>query len=173
MKSSNSFIVQFTGLKEGIHDFEFNIGSTFFDENDFWIEMTGNLVLKFQLDKRANMLVMNFDIKGTVTIPCDRCTAPLDKKIKIDQVLYVKFGDEQFAETDDIVIIPENEHEIDLTPYIFEFINLALPMKNVHKEGECDEEMIKSIEKYNRGSKDDNNDDIDPRWEILKGIKNN
>lgn len=171
MKSSNLFIIQFAGLKDEVHDFSFKINNQFFEENDFWVDITGDLSLNLRLDKRSNMLILDFDLKGDVTLPCDRCTAPLNLKIKVLEKLYVKFGEESFQETDDIIIVPENEYEIDISPYIFEFISLNLPMKRLHKEGKCDEEMVNTIEKYKR--KEENDNDTDPRWAALKNIKNN
>ena len=171
MKSSNSFVVQFSGLKDGKHDFNFKIDSKFFEENDFWIDITGKLDLELELDKRPNMLILVFKLYGSVTIPCDRCTEPLNLKTDVEQQLYVKFGEETFHETDDIIVIPESEYEINISPYIFEFINLSLPMKKVHKDGNCNEEMVNTIEKYTR--QEENNKEIDPRWAALKNIKNN
>ena len=173
MKSSKSFVVQFSGLKDGIHDFNFEIEKQFFEDNNFWQDISGKLNLNLELDKRPSMLVFDFELIGNVTIPCDRCTAPLNLDINVKEKLYVKFGEETFHETDDIIIIAETEYEIDISPYIFEFINLALPMKKLHKPGECDEEMVKTIEKYTRQEQNDNNEEIDPRWAALKNIKNN
>lgn len=172
MKSSNSFIIQFSGLKDGIHDFNFEVYKQFFEDNDFWVDITGDLSLSLTLDKRPSMLILDFNLIGEVTIPCDKCTAPVNLKINVVQKLYVKFGEETFHETDDIVVIPESEYEIDISPYIFEFINLAIPMKKIHEEGKCDKEMVKTIEKYTRKEENENTE-IDPRWAALKNIKNN
>lgn len=172
MKSDNPFIIQFSGLKDGKHDFQLNVEPKFFEQNDFWNDITGNLVVDLELDKRPNMLVLQFQIIGIITVPCDICSAPLNVDLTIEEELFVKFGNENYQETDEIIFLPESEYEIDLKPQIFEFISLSLPMKKIHKEGECDEEMIQTINKYKRGN-EEQNDEIDPRWAALKNIKNN
>jgi uncharacterized metal-binding protein YceD (DUF177 family) len=49
---------------------------------------------------------------------------------------------------------------------------MAIPSRSVHDEGECDEEMVKLIEKFQNQPKEEKNkeDDIDPRWSALKNL---
>jgi uncharacterized metal-binding protein YceD (DUF177 family) len=56
---------------------------------------------------------------------------------------------------------------------LYELISLSLPAKMVHEDGDCNEEMVELINKYQQPSSDsktDEDDDIDPRWSALKNL---
>lgn len=163
------FIIPFTGLKNGEHLFEFELNDSFFKEYSFSEELSGKLDLDLTLDKKSNMIVLNFALKGVVNHPCDRCNDLMKLMIDSNNTLYVKFGDEDYQETDDIVILPENAFEIDISTYVAEFIALALPMKKAHEEGKCNPEILKTLSQYERT--ESQSEEIDPRWEALKKLK--
>ena len=83
----------------------------------------------------------------------------------------IKLGDEQ-DEDEGMIILSRGDTEFDISHYLYESISLSLPSKRVHPEvdGEprCDEALMK---KMNEGKKDNNDDDIDPRWAALKNLK--
>ena len=84
-------------------------------------------------------------------------------------MLIVKFGESHGEETEDIFIITENEHSFDLSPFIYEYINLLVPYRRVHgmdAEGKslCNPEMTKYIS-------DEETRTVDPRWNALKQLK--
>lgn len=109
---------------------------------------------------------------GEVEVLCDYCTQPFMIPISGEQTFVVKLGNEEGDAVDeDIIYLPVQEHEIDIASYIYEVIILSLPLKRVHPEGECDPEMVKSIENY-AASTEKENEDVDPRWEALKDLKN-
>ncbi len=59
----------------------------------------------------------------------------------------VKFG-EDYSEDDDLVTVAENEGILDVSWFIYEFIDLNIPIKHVHAPGKCNPamiEMLKSI----------------------------
>ena len=89
-----------------------------------------------------------------------------------EKKLIVKFGNETYEETDEILIIPETDYQIDLYHYVYEYINLLLPVKKVHPEDSngnstCNAEVIKKLEEL------ENQNPTDPRWNELKKLKNN
>jgi uncharacterized metal-binding protein YceD (DUF177 family) len=49
---------------------------------------------------------------------------------------------------------------------------MAIPLRPVHDEDECDEEMVKLIEKFQNQPKEEGTkeDNIDPRWSALKNL---
>jgi len=116
------------------------------------------------------MLELIFEVKGEVVVNCDICADPMDLPMEFSEKLIVQFGDQQFENTDEILVIPHGEHEINIAQPLFEFIQLSLPAKRQHPEGKCNPEMLKKLEEYSskKGSQD-----IDPRWEVLKNIKLN
>jgi uncharacterized metal-binding protein YceD (DUF177 family) len=106
-----------------------------------------------------------------VEVPCDRCGDPLEQPIEGNSHLFIKFGEEPEEESDDVIIISDRDYQIDVSHYIYEFINLMLPAKRIHGEDEngeslCNPEAIKFLDE-NSGEQE-----TDPRWDALKKLKN-
>lgn len=168
MHLPKEFVVKFSGLSLGKHDFEFEVNDSFFEhfnEPDFEKSSIG---VSLQLEKKSTMLELDLEFHGTINVPCDRCTDMFDLDVKGGQHLIVKFGTEQFDQTDDIIILEPEAYEFNVAPQVFELITLNLPLKKVHPEGECNREMLESIEKY---AVHEDEEAVDPRWDALKGLK--
>ncbi len=85
------------------------------------------------LKKTSVTFELNFDIKGMVHVPCDRCLDDITMDVDTQNKLIVKFGKEYSEESDEIVIIPEADGgEINIAWFLYEFIALSLPTKKVH-----------------------------------------
>lgn len=167
MKSA--FEIPFVGLKIGVHEFEFEIDNTFFESLPYSLIEKGSLKAWLTLEKKETMLIASFDIDGTVEMECSRCNEPMDVEVFGEMDLIYKFGHEAVEDESLVVISPES-YEIDVTQPIYELIIVSLPSRPVHEEGECDEEMVKLIEKFQSKPKDENDDDTDPRWSALKNL---
>lgn len=169
MKKLKDYTIQFVSLKQGTHYFEFNVDNKFFEDLDCddFIDATFKVGLEFI--KQSTMMLLNFKFKGNITVPCDRCLDNLTLPIKGEEKLIVKFGDTSFNDTDDILVLAESEHEINVAHYIYEFIELNVPFRRIHKESECDAETIKRLNELEINK----TEDIDPRWSALKNINNN
>jgi len=64
-----------------------------------------------------------------------------------------------------VVVIPRTESNLDISGYIYEYINLLLPIKKSHQHIEdCDQKMIEKIENHEKQN-------TDPRWDALKKLK--
>ncbi len=174
MTKDNNYIVQFKGLSDGSHEFDFEIKDDFFVGLDYSEIKEGNLKSKVILIKHATFLEFEVEIDGWVKVPCDLCLEEFEQDIHYFGKLFVKFGNE-LTDDDDVMVIPVEEHEIDLSHYIYESINLSLPYKKIHPEDEngnstCDEEMLKKIEQHSISEEKEN---IDPRWDKLKDFLSN
>ena len=75
-------------------------------------------------------------------------------------------------EDDSIIVIHPDSYQIDVQHPIYEFLTLVLPLRTVHAEGQCNQEMLETLNKYLSSPKeeDENNDDMDPRWSALKNL---
>jgi uncharacterized metal-binding protein YceD (DUF177 family) len=85
-----------------------------------------------------------------------------------------KYGEEAQEISDEIVVITRDQDSLDLGQYLYEFIILEIPIKKIHpdlQEEDEEEGNLKMI--YSTGSDEDNDDnnEIDPRWEKLKKLK--
>ena len=88
----------------------------------------------------------------------------------IKQSYIIKFGHERMEESEDVMVIPENEYQIDVSELIFDYVSLFLPIKKVHGEDEngksfCDGDVLSKLNEITE------HHDVDPRWEALKNIK--
>lgn len=163
------FAIPFVGLSLEEHQFNFIIDEKFFACYEYSEIKEAKVNLILTLDKRDRMLVLTFDMQGTVEVTCSRCLDPFDFIIKGTEVLYVKFGEEFREEDVDVVVIPENESKFDIAPYIYDYLHLMVPYRVVHPEDEngvstCDPDVIKRIDNTQE------HNDSDPRWDKLKDL---
>jgi uncharacterized metal-binding protein YceD (DUF177 family) len=167
MEALQEFVIPFLGLKEGIHDYAFDIDAEFFESFEYSEVKLGKVHVDVSMERKERMLIFTFGIRGSVEVPCDRCLGPLDLPIEGTDRLIVKFGLEWLEESEEILIIPETDSRIDISSFIYEYIMLKLPYKRVHPEGKglCDRTVIDKLEHHSES-------ETDPRWEALKELKN-
>ncbi len=167
---SKPFNIRFSGLSLGQHKFNFNITLSDFSD-DFKVEdaLGLDLALEVVLVKEINLMHLNFSLGGCVLLPCDRCTNKYSQPIHFKEKILVKFSSPLVIdEKDETHYMDQNQIDIDLRPFIYEFICLAIPMKRVHeKTSDCDQESIEFIHKFaDSGS----GSGKDPRWNILEEL---
>jgi uncharacterized metal-binding protein YceD (DUF177 family) len=171
------YIVYFSGLKEGKHDFSFKIDEQLFVEYGEMEISKADVKIDVVLDKKASHLVFSFQINGKLKSICDRCLGPLDLEISDSQNLYVNFGEEtsDITDIDDTMILARSEDKIDLAKHFYDYIVLNLPIKKIHPDDEngestCDEEMLQKLDEFK--DQNDLNNETDPRWDQLKNLLN-
>tara|TARA_Y100000385_G_scaffold101964_1_gene105410 strand:+ start:58 stop:576 length:519 start_codon:yes stop_codon:yes gene_type:complete len=171
MRDDSNFLIPFTGLKIGTHQFNFEVDDLFFEERDYSILKKGELCIDVTLEKKETMMIVFFFIKGQVSMPCNRCTENVEHNINTEYKLIYTFGDEDLGD-DGIVVLPSSSFELNISQQLYEFITISVPSRVVHDERECNEEMIAVLNNHlSFERKNDNNaDDVDPRWEALKGL---
>lgn len=187
MNTEKTYSISFIGLKNGEHTFEYQIDSDFFKNYNYDDFNSIQANISVLLNKKATHLEVNFKAKGVVNVPCDVTNEDFDLPIENEFNLIVKFGEEFNDDHDEILVIPMNEYEINLSQYIYELIVLSIPVKRVSPEAaededfdeedfdflfedeEEDNEMEDSQEDDDTES-DSDNEDIDPRWEKLKKL---
>lgn len=171
MGKSNGFIIQFSGLKLGVHQFEFHVDDTFFEKLDYSPIKNGEVMVDLLLDKKPAMLTLNFRLSGWIGEVCDRCAVDYHQKLKGEFQMYVKFGEEYDEPDDKLIILPHESFELDVTQLIYEFIGLSIPLKKVPCEEDddtsiCDQETLKALEKSDSEEEKEN-----PLWAELNKIK--
>ncbi|HTL81600.1 MAG TPA: DUF177 domain-containing protein [Bacteroidia bacterium] len=167
------FIIPFAGLKDGSHEYRFEINRPFFEHFSFSEVKEGKLIANVVLVKRPQMLTFEIILDGEVTLPCDRCGNDYQQPVKGIHHLVVNTNGDAFNDEDDLVSIPSGEHEFDLAQYIYEYIMLGLPARrtcdNARNSTGCDPEVIAKLNELNVAKEEEK--EIDPRWEALKNIK--
>jgi uncharacterized metal-binding protein YceD (DUF177 family) len=152
------FIIPFVGLKQGKHEFQFDVTDAFFETFEYSIIQQGDVHINFTLDKKETMMVGEFQLEGNVKTTCDRCTDPIEVPIEGEFRLVYKFGTEEEEDESLVIIFPE-EFEINIKHSLLEFINVLLPARSLHPEGECNQEMIDYLKEYMVNPLDEEDDD--------------
>lgn len=152
----------------------------------------GEVEVNLRIRKTSHAFEFDFRTEGYVWVSCDRCLDDMKQPISSLDKLLVKFCHEYAEEGDNLVVIPEEEGTIDLAWYMYEFIALGVPMKHVHAEGECNEEMRGRLSQLlcttpdedladddacdsdeEAGQTENKETPVDPRWNELKKILDN
>ena len=173
MERSTEFRLPFVGLKEGVHQFNYEIGNTFFKLYDFNDFFDANVHISLTLDKKATLLKLNFKAKGIVEVACDVTDEHFDFPIDTDFDWVVKFGDNYNNDNDEILIIPHGSFEIGLAQPIYEMIVLAIPAKIEHpgiEDGTLESEVLNLLKELQPKERLLPIEEIDPRWNKLKDL---
>lgn len=173
-----AYRIPFLGLKIGKHAYEFELDETFFSSFE-QSEITGGLVkAQLQLEKQSTMMVLDFELEGSVHGICDRCGDPIEVNVEHHDRLIVKYGEQTGSTDEEILVVGPSEHLLELHQFLYEFAHLGLPARMVHtKERDCNQEAIRLLRELNAAANDDDedddedDDDVDPRWEELKKLK--
>lgn len=176
MGNSNQFSIGFSGLKAGLHQFDYEIENTFFDNFENSEVKFGSLTVHLELEKKEKMMTFLFAINGNVVLECDRCLENYEQQINTNPRLIIKLGKERSEETDELEIIPESANEINIAQYIYEYICLALPIRKVHPENEkgeplCNKTILEKLKEHTTNKH--TTEELDPRWDALKDLKFN
>jgi uncharacterized metal-binding protein YceD (DUF177 family) len=179
MSSRREFEIAFVGLKPGTHVFEYDIKDQFFaefQEQDFY---NCHAHIKLILEKgTSSFLRLRFEVGGTLEVVCDRCSNNLPLQLFDEFGMTVKMVDEPEQMNDqeedpDVHYISKGESHLDVKGWIYEFINLSLPMQKTcafeNMDGpHCNPEARKLL----RGEQANGSEQSNPMWKGLEKFKN-
>ena len=171
MKKKGFYDLKFSGLKDGIHDFQYELEDAFFKTFEEFNINGGKGKLNVVLDKKANLLSLDLQFDAGLDTNCDRCGDDLTLHINGEDNVYVKFDNDQLKNDDEsIVLLAVDAYQIPLDNIIFELIVTKLPLKKVHEsEDDCNQEAIEALYEI---SSDDQEEEVDDRWNDLKELLN-
>lgn len=172
-------------IAESVRVFEFELNDAYFAKIDSPEVTKGNVKAKVSVQKKIATYELTFKLEGIIKIPCNRCLDDMEQFVKHEEKIEVKFGN-NFAEENEIVVVPENEGSINVAWFLYEFIVLNIPIKHNHLPGECNKSMVDKLKRHITRQKDDTEDNTlfegdddnamvedtqaDPRWESLQNI---
>lgn len=179
--------ISLKNLSFGVHTYEYELDRKFFEAIDGDEVRKGNVSVTVTVKRTSSTFECNFDLNGVVKVPCTRCLDDMDQEVEAQNRLIVKFGQEYAEESDEIVVIPEDEGEINIAWFLYEFIALSIPIKHVHPAGECNRAVSAKFRKHRAVTADEAGEDevvadeedfsddeegqtSDPRWDSLKGL---
>jgi len=171
MTRQDKYRIAFTGLKPGTHSYSFRVGNGFFEQIRDAEITAGDVTVEVTMVKEERMMDLHLELSGNVRVVCDRCNEPLEIGVKGPERLIVKIGDHWEEESEDVQVVPDTMHEIDLAPFLYEYIHLLLPARRVHPDdgnghSGCNPEVLKKLEELSP------HPHRDSRWEALNRLKN-
>jgi uncharacterized metal-binding protein YceD (DUF177 family) len=174
MGKMKELVIPFSGMKEGKYDFSYSLNDKFFEALEFSEIKKGNVKVDIVMERRATLLNLEIKLDGTVELECDRCGNTYDQPITDHRYIVVNLNADNFEDEDDLISLPSNYNELDLTQYIYEYIALAVPQKRVCPETTgCDPEVLKKLDQLFPGEQKNESTADDPRWDVLKKLKDN
>jgi uncharacterized metal-binding protein YceD (DUF177 family) len=167
--------------------YEYLLDSRFFADIEGDEVQKGKVKVELTVERKPTFFQLEFHVDGVVMVACDRCLDDMEIAIESDNRLIVKIGQAYSEESDEVLVIAEDESSLNLAWFLYEFVALAVPMRHVHAPGKCNKAMSAKLKKHSakhRGdetdsyaeeetSEPDSSEDVDnqatdPRWEALK-----
>jgi uncharacterized metal-binding protein YceD (DUF177 family) len=130
--------------KEAYH---YTIDHQFFDAIEGSLVHEGNLDVDIEMKKTSDQFEAHIGISGYVLVPCVRCLDDIHQDISVEEVVKVRLTPSTQDEGETI-LEADAEGLVDFTSLIYDDIILALPINPIHKEGECNKEMIDRLSQY-------------------------
>lgn len=165
-----AYSIPIQGLKVGVHKFNYLLDRAFFRHFDNSPIADGQLEVDLLLDKRSDMLLLDFAFKGYSYAECDRCTASIRLPLSGNRQLVIKYGHAEGVEEDEVVFISREASVLKIADYLYEFAILTLPITNTYDcendpNPPCNREILNYL---NQGADEQNSN---PVWDALKGLK--
>lgn len=167
-----SFEINLARLENGTHHFQFELVPDFFEtfENNLVEDGFGKASLI--MDKSESMMALNFTIEVDVLLICDVSLESYRESLICQKKHIVKFSLTSEELSDEISTIDMGMQILNVSGYIYEFVSLEIPMKKVHPRlrGQERADLVYKDETPSLNDQEQENK-IDPRWEVLKKIK--
>ena len=164
-------MIKFSGLKEGIHLFNYELGNKFFKNFDYYDFLDAKLFAKLELEKQSTLLNLKFSFNGEIEVQCDVSMESFNLDLETEHAVVVKFKDDIISTDDKVIFMPAASHSIDVSHLIYESIILAVPQKKVHpgiENGSLKSEIVEKLEALK--PKKNFKEKTDPRWDKLKDL---
>lgn len=169
MGKFDAYKIPLKSLSPGKHEFTFTLNDKFFKDIDGEEFKKGNINAKVTVKKLVGSFELVFEMDGIVKVPCDRCLDDVEIPVDYNGKLFVKFGKSYSEESEDVIIIPE-EDEINIAWFFYEFAVLSLPMKRVHPPGKCNKTVSGKLKKHAAGDPDEDSDDFEPDFNDISDV---
>src|SRR6476661_10832768 len=134
MSNRREYEIAFVGLKPGIHEFSYEISDRFFEDYGVQDFQQVKAQVKLKLEKNNSFLILRFEIGGKADVTCDRCNNELPLQLFDEFTVTVKMVEEPDLMNDqeedpDVYYISRGESHLYVKDWIYEFINLSIPMQ--------------------------------------------
>ena len=145
-----NFIIPLDGLAAGRKEFFWQAGKEFFESFDNSEILDAELVVRASAEKSGRYVGVDCNVEGTVTVECDRCLDDLPMPVDVEILLSVKFGEAESSDEHqegerEVIFVPEDNADLDMSQIIYDYVCLSLPMQRCHEDGECNPEVMSRL----------------------------
>lgn len=172
MKGLREFQIDIFGLANKQHEFRFEINDKLFATHEQSLIEKAKGYCHLVLQKTETMLTLDFQIDVEVELTCDRSLEVFMHPVSLQERLLIKYGDENQSLDEEVEVIRNDTSSINIGGWIYEYITVAIPMKKLHPryQDEADENEESELI-YSTPLEEPTDEVADPRWEMLKKLK--
>lgn len=120
------FVVRLIDLKPGVTLQEWHADGKFFEDFGNSEILGADIQVSARINWRGVTAEVACEIKGSVTVACDRCLENLDLPVETS-----------FEES----YVPDGA-ELDLSQDVYDYVCISLPLKRVHPDQGCNQDTI-------------------------------
>ena len=174
MQFLDQYVINFGGLNEGRHDFEFEIEKEFFEHFEYDEFNSCKIIATIRLIKKPNLLELEFCCNGIINLNCHVSNEPFDYIHDSNYSLVVKFGSVFNNEDEELLVLPIGTHQLNISQQLYEMIVLSLPIKLIHPgiiDGSLKSDILSRLKSLESNFKENADRKGDPRWDKLKELK--
>ena len=168
----DDFQIDLRDLKEGLTEMSFLLDDDFFGRLEGATLKRGRLRCDLSVNRTDTFFELKFHISGMVIVPCDLCLDDMEQPIEANETLACQLGEEDRSD-DELVVVARENGVLDISWFVYEFVNLAVPIRHVHAPGKCNAAMMSILDEYSVSRRDDEDEEesADPRWDTLRKLK--
>ena len=177
MSYRREYEIAFVGLKPGVHEFNYEISDRFFEEYDVQDFRKTDAHVKLLLEKNNSFMILRFQIGGKAEVTCDRCNSDLPMQLFDDFTMTIKMVENPEEMNDqeedpDVYYISRGESHLDVKAWIYEFINLSIPMQKTCEYENMDGPYCNpAARELLKGQKTDEEPKENPLWKGLEKFR--
>lgn len=128
-------------MSEGEHEYTYHLDGQFFKDLERDEIIDSDVDATVTIVRRGDRYEATFDVVGAVTVACHRCLEPLQLQIDDEYRLQIRFGVDYDDSTDGLLILGDRDLTLDIAPILADTVQLNIPLRAVHPDGECDPDM--------------------------------
>lgn len=190
MGKFTEFNLPLKALPEGKHEFSFHLDKQFFTNMENQDIHGADLDVAVTVTHKGDAYDLHMEVKGTVTLLCDRCLDFLERDVDATYDITVKFGDRYCDDSDTVIEIPDSDNYLNIAYMLHDTVALTIPLKHVHAPGKCNRAMSAVLRRHKVADpsdpdaqmeqelldeadtmqQDDSDAPTDSRWDALKGL---
>lgn len=180
MANRRAFEIAFVGLKQGVHEFNYELDPQFFIEREAEDLKDATANIKLLLEKSTGFMLLKFEIGGKAEVTCDRCGNPLKMDLWDEFKVLVKLVDNpevmnEQEEDPDVFYLSRTESHLDVGSWLYEFVLLSIPMQRMCPTGEmggpqCNNEVLEKLKEMEARTQENNANTL---WKGLDKFKEN